>query len=137
MITLRLYETGDWLKIRNPVEPFTSFGEFDEIMRGIAVTATENDTVMACGGIVFCNDYEGNVWVKMSAECAKRPFMWTRTVKETFDIMVKSIGDLKISTYILDNFCKGERLAKLINLKRSGETEEYNGNTYNKYLMVA
>ena len=112
-------------------------GQFDDIAKkGIAVTAIDSGRTMACGGVAFTSESEGIVWCKMSKDCAKRPFMWARIIKETFDIMVKSVGKVGISTYILDNFCKGEKIARLINLKRSGETEEYNGNTYNKYSMV-
>jgi len=139
MITLQLYEAGDWLKIKDPVEPFAVFdeGKVDEIVaRGIAVTAIEDGKSMACGGIAFVSESEGNVWVKMSKDCAKQPFKWARGIREAFGIMVRSIGDLKISAYILDNFCKGEKMARLINLKRAGETEEYDGNLYNKYSMV-
>jgi len=47
-----------------------------------------------------------------------------------------TVGDLKISTYVIDNFCKGERLAKLIGLKRTDEFGEYNGNKYYKYAVT-
>ncbi|KKN75855.1 hypothetical protein LCGC14_0375630 [marine sediment metagenome] len=112
-------------------------GQFDNMLkRGIAVTAVEKGRTMACGGVSFVDEKEGMVWVKMSKDCSQRPFMWARTVKEAFNLMVTSVGNVRISTYILDKFCKGEKLAKLINLKRTNEKEKYNGNIYNKYSMV-
>ena len=137
MIIFKLYKNGDALKITDPVEPFASLGQFDDIAkRGIAVTAMEDEKIMACGGISFVNKDEGMAWVKISENCAIKPFMWARTIKEAFSLMVESVGNVKISTYILDKFCKGEKLAKLINLKRTDEQEEYNGDIYNKYSMV-
>lgn len=137
MITLREYKIGDWKKIKDAVEPFTFIGGLDDIaLRGIAVTALNNNKVMACGGVTFFNEHEGAVWVKISKDCAKRPFMWARTIKETFVLMIESVDNMKISTYILDGFCKGEKLAKLIGLKRTDETEKYKENIYNKYTAM-
>lgn len=139
MITVRLYEKGDGGKIKDSVEPFAFIAgsDFDKIAaRGIAVTAMADDKAMACGGVTFLNDKEGIVWVKMSRECAKRPVMWARAIKETFSLMIESVGSVKIATYILENFCRGEKLARLIGMKRTNKTEEYNGNTYNKYMVV-
>lgn len=137
MITLREYEIGDGKKIKDAVEPFAFIGGFDDIaLRGIAVTALNNNKVMACGGVTFFTEHEGAVWVKISKDCAKRPFMWARAIKETFGLMIESVNNMKISTYILDGFCKGEKLAKLIGLKRTGETEKYKENIYHKYTAM-
>ncbi len=140
MITLKKYETEDWSKINDAVEPFMPLlksSEFNKAARrGIAVTAIEDGNVMACGGITYVNNKEGIVWVKVSRKCLKQSFRWARTIRETFDIMMASVGDLQISTYIIDNFCKGEKLARLIGLEKIDETEQYNGNTYNKYSTV-
>lgn len=139
MITFRLYKKGDGGKIKDSVEPFALIAgsDFDKIAaRGIAVTAMDDDKAMACGGVTFLNNEEGIVWVKMSKECAKRPVMWARAIKETFGLMIESVGSVKIATYILENFCKGEKLARLIGMKRTNETEECDGNTYNKYMVA-
>ena len=132
MIVFKLYKDGDALKITDPVEPFAFLGQ-DISKKGIAVTAIENDRIMACGGVSFVSDKEGMVWAKISKDCTVKPFMWARTIKEAFSLMVESVGNVKISTYILDKFCKGEKLARLINLTRTDEQEKYNGNIYNKY----
>ncbi len=138
MITLNEYTNGDWDKITDSVEPFTVLGkDFNEIVaRGIAVTAVEDGKVMACGGVTFMTDKEATVWVKLSKDCSKRYIMWARTIKETFRLMTESVGDVEVCTYILDKFCKGEKLAKLINMKKTDETAENNGNIYNKYSVV-
>lgn len=140
MITLREYDEKDWLKIDDAVEPFMikeSLNDFNKItQKGIAVTAIENDNVMACGGIAYMSDTEGIVWIKVSRKCLKHPFRWSRTIRETFEMMADSIDGLKISTYILDNFFKGKVLAKLIGMKRTNEAEKYNGNIYYKYKAV-
>ncbi len=137
MITFREYKVEDWSKINDAIEPFmpaTLINEVNE--RGIAITAIEDGCMMACGGIVYTNSTEGIVWVKVSQKCLRKPLRWARTIRETFRLMKESVGDLQISTYILDNFCKGEKLARLIGLKRTDKTEEYNGNIYNKYTAV-
>lgn len=138
MIEIKLYKKGDWYKIEDSVEPFMPvYTDFDYIAaKGIAVTATDNDKVMAVGGVTFINDKEGTVWVKVSKACAKRPIMWARFIKNTFKIMTESVGDIEIYTYILDNFCKGEKLARIIKMKRCDITREHNGNIYNKYKVV-
>lgn len=140
MITLKEYEVEDWAEIDDAIEPFSppmAEEYFLEITkRGVAITAVEDGAILACGGIVYANDKEGIVWLKLSKKCLKQSFRWARTIRETFNLMMKSVGNLKISTYILDNFCKGEKLARLIGLKRIDETKEYNGNIYYKYTAV-
>ena len=90
---------------------------------------------MACGGIAFVNDKEGMAWIKISKKCLNHSFTWARTIHEAFGMMIKSV-DVKVSTYVLDKFCKGERLARFIGLKRTNETEEYNGNMYYRYTVI-
>jgi len=139
MIALRKYKIEDWSEIRDAAEPFMppmpAKDFFEMSKRGIAVTATENGHTMACGGIIYADD-EGIVWLKMSEKCFEHSYRWARTVKETFGLMKEAVGDLRISTYILDNFCKGEKMARWIGLKRTDETGEYNGNAYHKYTAV-
>ncbi len=114
-----------------------AFSDFDSIAeRGIAVTAVDDDKAMACGGVTFLNDKEGIVWVKVSRDCTNRPVMWARTIKETFGLMIDSVKDMRISTWVLDGFCRGEKLARFIKMKRSDETVRYNNNIYNKYTVV-
>ncbi len=137
MITLRKYEADDWAKIDDAIEPFMPVTLKDKLNeRGLVITAIEDGRTMACGGIVYANGDEGVVWVKVSRKCLRKPLRWARTIREAFGLMKESVGDLRIVTYILENFCKGEKLARLIGMKRTNETEEYNGNTYNKYVAV-
>ena len=141
MITLKEYETEDWVKIDDAVEPFSPLmptKNFLEMTKknSVAITGIEDGNIMVCGGISYTNDDKGIVWVKVSKKCLKQSFRWARSIRETFKTMMDSVGDLEISTYILDNFCKGERLARLIGLKRSGEAEKYNGKIYNKYVVA-
>jgi len=141
MITLRKYETKDWLRIDDAVEPFMFMESFDEfnkaVQQGIAVTAIEDGNVMSCGGIAYINEQEGIVWVKVSKKCLRQPFRWARTILESFRIMMDSIGDLHISTYILSGFDRGDKLARMIGLYKTGETEMHKCNTYYRYTAVA
>ena len=125
----------DLALIKDAVEPFEPT-ESDFLERGILITAEDDGVIMACGGIVIESDTEGTIWCKVSKECSRKSFAWARTMREAFSIMKKSVGNLRISTYILDGFCKGDRLAKLIGLERSNETKIHNGNTYIKYMAV-
>lgn len=140
MITLKEYEIDDWLKIDDAVEPFSPLMPTEDFVKmtkySIAVTAVENGVVMACGGITYTNDTEGIVWVKVSRKCLRQPYRWAKTIRQTFKIMMDSIGDLKIYTYVVSGFCKGDKLARLIGLKRTSESEKYNGNTYYKYAVT-
>lgn len=139
MIKVRLYEDGDRLKVKDPVEPFSNLGGIldKEAKRGVAATALEDGEIMACGGVLLLNENEGLVWIKMDKKCSERPFVWARLIKEVFGIMCDCLGKVKISAYILDNFCKGEKLAKLINLKFSNRTVEHKNNIYKVYSMVS
>lgn len=140
MIALKEYKIEDWTKIDNAIEPFIPpmpMKEFLEMSkRGVAVTGVENGEVVACGGIAYISETEGTVWLKMSKKCFEHSYSWARTIKETFGLMKEAVGDLRISTYVLDNFCKGEKLARWIGLKKTDEVEEYNGNIYHKYTAV-
>ena len=86
--------------------------------------------------ITFTSNNTGLVWVKVSTKCKRAAYTWARTIRETFIIMMESIENMKVSTYVVQNFCKGDRLARMIGLKKTGETEEYQGNTYYKYTAV-
>jgi len=141
MIILKKYEIEDWVKIDDAVEPLVymeSSDDFNEVVqRGIAVTAIEDGVVMSCGGIAYVNEKEGIVWVRVSRKCLRQSFRWARTILEAFRIMTDSIGDLHISTYVLGDFPKGDKLARMIGLYKTGETERYKRNTYYKYTAVA
>lgn len=140
MITSRKFEPEDWEMIDDAIEPFSHMDigrDFSEIMkRSIALTCTEKGSVMACGGVTYISDDDGIIWLKVSGKCRNNRYFWARTILETFRIIKYSVGDLKLSTYILDKFCKGEKLANLIGLKRTDEFEEYNGNVYYRYTAV-
>lgn len=139
MITYRKYTTNDWMKIDDAVEPFAtpaSTMKFVNVTkRGVSITAVEDDCVKACGGISFMNDTEGVAWLRISKKCKDHPIKWAREIKEVFGLMVKSVN-LEVSTYILSDFCKGEKIAKLIGMKQTKETEKYNDNIYTKYMAV-
>lgn len=140
MVTIREYKTNDWEKIQDSVEPFTPAygdGDFDAIAsRGIAVTALDGDNVMAVGGVTYIDEKEGMVWVKVSQQCAKRPVLWARTIKEVFGLMIDSVTGVEIYTYILKGFCKGEKLAKLIDMVNTDQSVEHNGKIYDRYMVA-
>lgn len=140
MITLRYYKDSDWLEITDAVEPFSPLEPAEEFIaiskHSVAVTGVEDGVVMACGGVTYTNDDAGVVWVKVSKKCLRQPYRWARTIKETFVIMMESIGNLKLSTYVISNFCKGDKLARLIGLKKTDEFKEHNGNKYYRYTVI-
>ena len=139
MITYRKYTTDDWMKINDAVEPFAtlvSTKSFVDITKcGVSITAIEDDSIKACGGISYMNDKQGVAWLRISKECKDHPIKWAREIKAVFGLMVKAVG-IEVSTYILSDFCKGEKIAKLIGMIKTEETEEYDGNIYNKYMVV-
>ena len=140
MILLKEYEIEDWSKIDDAVEPFSPLMPTEDFKsmtkHSIAVTGIEDGAVMACGGITYTNDTEGVVWVKVSKKCFKQPYRWAKSIRQTFEIMMDSIGNLKISTYVISGFRRGEKLARMIGLHKTGKAEEYNGKQYFKYMTV-
>ncbi len=137
---LRKYKDEDWAMIKDAVEPFSPLLPDDSFLhiaeRSVAVTGTEDNKVMACGGITFLNNTEGLVWVKVSKHCRKSAYKWARTIRETFSAMMESVEDLEVSTYVVNGFCKGDKLARMIGLKKTGETQKHKGNLYYKYSAV-
>ncbi len=140
MITLRKYKPDDWVMIDDAVEPFMFLEPLEDfnrvIQRGIAVTAIEDGVVMSCGGVSYVNEDEGIAWLKMSKKCLKQTYRWGRTIKETFKLMTEALGNMKIVTYILKDFCKGAKVARLIGMTKSDKTYKFNNNIYNRYVMV-
>lgn len=138
MIILKEYKTEDWSKIDDAVEPFMFHNdEFDQMAkRGVAVTAVENGNVMVCGGVALVNEDKGIVWVKVSRKCLSQPIKYARGIKEVFKYMTDSLGSMTIVTYILENFCKGERVAKLIGMKKVDKTYKFRGQVYNKFMVA-
>jgi hypothetical protein len=135
MIQFIEYKPEHYESIQDAVEPFSGLkDEIDVKGRGVAITATDGD-VMACGGIVYTSETEGMVWVRISRKCKDNAFMWARTIKETFRLMVKSTK-LKVFTYVIDDFVEGDRLARSIGLFRTGESKEHNGNLYHRYMVA-
>lgn len=141
MIILKEYETEDWVKIDDAIEPFSplmptkSFLEMTK-KNSLAITGIEDGNVMACGGISYIGEGEGIIWVKMSKKCLKQAFRWARSIKETFEIMKESLGSMTITTYILEEFCKGEKMARMIGMKKIGIPCKFNDKMYNKYAVV-
>ena len=136
MILFKEFKTEDWVKITDAVEPFASVESVEILLKGISTTAVEDGEVMACGGIVLESETEGTIWCKVSKKCLGNSFSWARTMKEAFALMMDTLGDVKISTYILKGFCRGDKLARLIGLKKTNETKIHNGNTYYKYTEM-
>ncbi len=140
MILLKEYETEDWLKIDDAVEPFSPLMPTKDFIKmtkhSIAITGIEDGVVMACGGITYKSDTKGVVWVKVSKKCFRQPYRWAKSILQTFDIMMDSIGDLKISTYVISGFCRGEKLARMIGLHKTSTIEEYEGKIYYKYSVI-
>jgi len=133
---MRLYKDSDWSKIKDAVEPFSSLLPNLQVgKRSVVVTGIENGKIMACGGITFISDTEGLIWVKVSKKCRKAAYTWARTIRETYTAMVDSIGEIKISTYIIKDFCKGDKLARMIGLEKTGESQKFKGNIYYKYSV--
>ena len=133
---MRLYKDSDWSEIKDAVEPFSPLLPNLQVgKRSVAVTAIENGKIMGCGGITFISDTEGLIWVKVSKKCRKAAYRWARTIRETYTAMIDSIGDITISTWIVRDFCKGDKLARMIGLTKTGESQEYKGNIYYKYSM--
>lgn len=118
------------------VEPFAPKQSMSDMLaytkNGIGATGIEDGKVMACGGIAYISDTEGTIWLKVSRECLRNRYSWARTIRETFNLMEECVN-LTISTYILNGFCQGEKLARLIGLSRTDETEENNDNLYYRY----
>jgi len=140
MITLREYAPEDWAKIDDAVEPFMFLEPFEDfnkiVQRGLAITAIEDGVVMSCGGVAYIDNRKGVAWMKMSKKCFRQAYRWGRTTKETFGLIAKSLGNMKIITYILKDFCKGEKVAKLIGMTKSDKTYDFNDNTYYRYTAV-
>ncbi|KKL98471.1 hypothetical protein LCGC14_1824090 [marine sediment metagenome] len=136
MILFKEFKIEDWSEIEDAVEPFAPEVPLDALSRGISTTAVEDGEIMACGGIVLESETKGTIWCKVSKKCLRKSFRWARTMKEAFGLMMDTLGDVEISTYILKGFCKGDKLARLIGLKKTDETETLNGNTYYKYTAV-
>jgi len=136
MIKLREYNVKDWSQIEDAIEPFIPPVPAEDFLemtkRGVAVTGIENDKIMACGGISYMDDENGIAWAKVSKKCLRNSSAWAAVILETFTMMSDSVN-LKVSTYVLDNFCRGERLAKLIGLQKTDESKEHNGNLYHKF----
>jgi len=140
MITLRAYKDSDWKAITDAVEPFTPLLPSDLFAdiskRSVAVTGVEGGEIMACGGITFTGNDEGLVWVKVSKKCEGDPYKWARNIREVFNAMMESVSELQVSTYVVANFDKGDKLARMIGLHRTNETEEYKDNMYYKYTVT-
>ena len=132
----REYKESDWSAIDDAVEPFSSSEVmFDKTKHGIAITGVEDGSVMACGGISYLDSDNGTVWLKMSKRCLVEPLKWAREIRIVFGYMIDSVGDIDVSTYVLSDFCRGDRVARFIGLKPTSQSEYYNGNTYIKYVV--
>jgi len=135
---VRKYQKGDWSGITDAIEPFvpsraaTDF--FDQTDHSICVTGVEDGKIAACGGLIYSGE-EYVVWLKTN-KAWKGSYSLARSIIETYHLMKEVVGDMAICTYVLNDFCKGEKLAKLIGLKKTDEIGTYNGNTYIKYATV-
>jgi len=132
MITVRKYEEGDWQQITTPVEPFLPTDMPDMGDDSIKLTGVENGRVIGCGGVIFAGD-EAILWLKLAAGTS---IVSARVVKEIYSILKSSITDKIMTTYVLQDFAKGEKLASFLDMKQEPVTTTYDGRVYNKYVEV-
>ena len=140
MITVRLYQDGDWEKITDAIEPFSPAVPTDDLIEfirySLAATGLEDGKVFVCGGITCIGEDDGVIWLKMSKQCRDKAYRWARSIKEAYICMKEALGIRNVHTYIIENFCQGDKMARMIGMRRTGEYEEYNGNNYYKYTVM-
>lgn len=141
MITLKEYETEDWVNIDDAIEPFTPMTPPDGFLEmtrknGVAVTGIENGKTMACGGIVCVGNDEGIIWVKASKKCLNQPFKWGKSMFDIFKVISETLHPITITAYIVEGFRRSERMARMVGMKKIGVPYDMNGKKYNKYAVV-
>jgi len=133
VIFFRQFKLQDWIDI-DAVEPFCPRFPTDEfskaVKNGFAVTAVRDDKIMACGGLVFAA--EPVVWLKVAKNCYSLAL--AKAIIDTAKI-IREIVDAPIYTYILEDFKKSERLAKIIGFEKTSERFEYENRFYRKYVL--
>jgi len=134
VILYRPFELQDWIDIK-AVEPFCPDFPTDNFLNavknGAAVTAVQDDKIIACGGIVFLDDTF--LWLKVAK--GYQSIELAKVIIETAEFLIQTVKT-PIYTYVLKNFKKGEKLAKLVGFKKTNETKEYNHHTYMKYVVL-
>jgi hypothetical protein len=132
------FKESHWSEIADPIEPFSPDMQtedfFKMVKNGVSITGMEDGKVMACGGVSFIDDENGMAWLKASQTCLLKPLKWARRFKDVFRVMREAM-DVEVATYVLSGFCQGDRVARLIGMKSTGEETEQNGNTYIKYTV--
>lgn len=108
---IREYMIGDWDRITNSIS--VEEGRPDEQLmseRGLAITAENNNCIVGCAGIVFYDESNCEVWLKLSCDAPAR--VAAEAIKKGFGILKDSVGDINIYCRIKEGFSIGRRLAE-------------------------
>ena len=135
------FEREDWFEITDPVEVMSddvveNMGDkfFEYVDNGVAVTVREEGQVTTCGGIAMFDDKCGGIWIKVSKKATERPFRLIEAIKDSFDVLRNTLGDVTIIAHVRDGFTKGEKMARFFGFQKTEEFEEYNGDKLYVYI---
>lgn len=128
---LRFYQSGDYSQITDPVEPAVPNIPFSEAslavdIHPVALTLTSGGIPIACGGVIVSEDGTGGeVWLRVSAQCAQRyPIVLLRTLKAGKAILADEFGFRWLSARIQRNFAAGRRLAERFGFRKARDDNE-------------
>ena len=133
-IQIRHYKDGDYESIQECVEPFVKSGNFDIIRDcGVYLTITNNDIPVGCGGVIFTEIDEGEMWLRLSPELCRMPVLLMYALDAGYNIIVDSMEIKRLTARVNTNFSKGQRLSERFKFQPTNEVLQIGDQTYRIY----
>lgn len=98
----------------------------------LAVTGVSNGVVIGCGGVHPINDFQGEVWLRLSDYCYTHPIGVLRWIKEGFKIIEQTFPFKQIDAVVLCEFVQSWRLLEHLGFVQTA-TKEYEGKQWKIY----
>jgi len=142
MITFRKFVESDWFEIDDPVNKY--YDKINDVIKeffsllgnGVNFTMVENDKVICCGGVVYIDDNNAEAWIRLSTRASNKPLKLLKTIKVGFDMILRSLGSVNVSSHVLDGFNAGERLTEYLGFNKTEEFMIIGDKKYNKYAKI-
>lgn len=96
----------------------------------VRMTVIDGDEVVALGGAVV--NKEVMFWMQVKKR-VKRTVALVKAVKESIEIIMKTLGVDRATALVREDFISGHRTVQLLGFKLTGESAMYDGIIYDWY----
>jgi len=97
--------------------------------QGIAFTAFDGDTPVACGGFLFWAENEAEAWIRISKRIGDNLYPALKAISDGLAIL-RRIYDGQVFCWVDDSWPKAQRLVQWLGFNKTDTQKEHDGTIY-------